>query len=178
MKETKIKSKYIFRGKVVNLRVDDVKLINDNLAIREVVEHIGGVGILAIKDEEVYLVKQYRYPYLEEVLEIPAGKLEKDEQPYDTALRELKEEVGIVTDKLVYYGEVYPSPGYTNEIIRLYFTSDFTISISKPDDDEILDVIKIPLCDVLDLIDKGNIKDAKTIIAILMYQRKVLKYGK
>ena len=178
MKETQVNSKYIFRGKIVNLRLDEVRLANNNLAKREVIEHVGGVAVLAIQDNIVYLVKQFRYPYLEELLEIPAGKLESGEKPYDTALRELKEEVGIVTDKLISLGRMYPSPGYTNEIIHLYYTSEFNLANSTPDEDEFLEVIKMPLSVVNSLIDKGEIKDAKTIISILMYERKVLKDGK
>lgn len=178
MKEETVKSVYVYRGKVINLKVDDVKITNGKLAVREVVEHRGAVAILAYKDGLVWLVKQFRYPYLEELLEIPAGKIEENENPYHTALRELNEEVGLITDKLIALGEIYPSPGFANEKIHLYYTVDFEVANNNPDDDEYLEIIKLPLSKALALIDKGEIKDAKTIIALLWFQRKVLNNGK
>lgn len=178
MKEEKVSSQYLFHGKVLTLRVDEVKLINGKLAKREVIEHRGAVAILAIKDNMVWLVKQYRYPYQEFLLEIPAGKLEANEKPYETANRELSEEVGLKANNLISLGQIYPSPGFANEVIHLYYTDDFMVTSNHPDDDEFLEIIQMPIEDVVMLIDEDKIKDAKTIAAILKYQRKVKINGK
>lgn len=178
MHEEKVNSQYIFHGKILSLRVDDVKLVNGKIAKREVIEHKGAVAILAVKDNLIWLVRQYRYPYQELLLEVPAGKLKAEEEPNGAAIRELREEVGLIAHNLVSLGQMYPSPGYANEVIYLYYTDDFEISNNHLDDDEFLEIIKLPIDTILNMIDEGTIKDAKTISIILKYQRKVKKNGK
>lgn len=171
MKEEKVNSNYIYQGRIINLRKDEVRLVNGKIVTREVVEHLGAVAILAIKDNHIYLVKQFRYPFEEELLEIIAGKLEINESPFDTAIRELIEEAGIIPDRLISLGKIYPSPGYGNEIIHLFFTDEFEITDNSPDEDEFLETHVLHINDVLRMIDEGKIVDAKTIAAIYKYQR-------
>ena len=158
----------IFSGKVITVHLDDITLCNDLPAQRECVDHPGGVGIICVnEDDEVVLVRQFRYPYKETIYEIPAGKLEKDEDPLDAAMRELREECGAVCDELKPLGEIYPSPGYTNEIIRLYACVNPTFVEQELDEDEFLQVCKMKLSTFLAKIMSGEIKDAKTIVAAM-----------
>lgn len=158
----------IFSGKVITVHLDDITLCNDTPAQRECVDHPGGVGVICVnEDDEVVLVRQFRYPYKETIYEIPAGKLEKDEDPLDAAMRELREECGAVCDELKPLGEIYPSPGYTNEIIRLYACVNPTFVEQELDEDEFLQVCKMKLSTLLAKIMSGEIKDAKTIVAAM-----------
>ena len=158
----------IFSGKVITVHLDDITLCNDLPAQRECVDHPGGVGVICVnEDDEVVLVRQFRYPYKETIYEIPAGKLEKDETPLDAAMRELREECGAVCDELKPLGEIYPSPGYTNEIIRLYACVNPTFVEQELDEDEFLQVCKMKFSTLLAKIMSGEIKDAKTIVAAM-----------
>lgn len=158
----------IFEGRIIKVHVDKVELPNGSTSTREIVNHPGGVGILALdQDNNVLTVTQYRYAYQQALLEIPAGKLERGEDPYQAALRELKEETGASTEKLTPLGNVYPSPGFCDEIIRLYLAKDLTWGEMDPDDDEFLDVQRIPFSTLADQVLCGEITDAKTCIAVL-----------
>lgn len=168
-KERKIKSQLIFDGKVVKLYVDDVKCPNNNISKREIVKHNGGVCILAIIDNKVILEKQYRYAYDEILYELPAGKLEENEDSYIAGLRELEEETGYKADKLISYGVMYPTCGYSNEIIYLYVASGLSKTNRNLDEDEFIDLEYIELNKVIEMINRGIIKDAKTICLISKY---------
>ena len=158
----------IFSGNVITVHHDDILLCNDQEAKRECVDHPGGVAVACInEDDEVVLVRQFRYPYKETIYEIPAGKLEKDEVPIEAAKRELREECGAVCDELTSLGEVYPSPGYTNEIIRLYACVNPTFVEQDLDEDEFLQVCKMKFSTAVSKIMSGEIKDAKTIAALM-----------
>ncbi len=169
LEEKQLTAEYKYQGKIINLRRDNALLPNGNTAFREVVEHPGGVCVAALTDnDEVLMVRQYRYPYSEIILEIPAGKRDsKDEDPLQCGIRELKEETGAEAEKFTFLGELYPTPGYCDEIIWLYAATGLTFGESKPDDDEFLSVERIPLDTLIDMIMKGEIKDAKTQTAIL-----------
>ena len=145
LNEKTVRENYVYNGKILNLRKDDVLLPNGNPAIREIVEHSGGSAILCIKNGKVLMVKQFRYPYKEEIWEIPAGKINAGETPEQTALRELKEEGGIIADKIEKLFDVYPSPGYTEEIIRIYKAEGTGLKTSNCslDEDEFLQVERI-----------------------------------
>ena len=158
---------YIYNGKILNLRKDDVILPNGKPAIREIVEHGGGSCIICQKDDSVYMVKQFRYAYGEEVWEIPAGKLEKGEDPKITAIRELEEEAGLKAKDASLLFEVYPSPGYTNEIIRIYRAEGITESKQSLDEDEFLTGKWFTLDELRKMMQTGEIKDGKTLIALL-----------
>lgn len=156
----------IYNGRVVNFHVDDITLCNGEKATRECVDHPGGVGIIALTDDEyVYMVRQFRYPYKESIYEIPAGKREKGEDPLETGKRELQEECGVVAENYIDIGRIYPSPGYTNEEIYLYAATGLTEVEQNLDEDEFLQVTKMKLTTLITKIMSGEITDAKTIAA-------------
>ena len=166
--ERKLREEEIFSGRIIHVHVDTVELPNGHTSTREVVNHPGGVGILALDEEDrVLTVTQYRYPYGRTLLEIPAGKLERGEDPYAAALRELREETGARAEKLTLLGEIYPTPGYCDEIIRIYFARDLSWGDTDPDDDEFLQVRRIPLEELAEEALAGRLQDAKTAIAVM-----------
>lgn len=169
LEEKQLKSEYIYEGRIIKLRRDEALLPNGATAPREVIEHNGGVCVAALTDnDEVLMVRQFRYPYSEVVLEIPAGKRDSlDENPLECGKRELREETGASASKFIPLGELYPSPGYCGEIIWLYAAIGLTFGKQDTDDDEFLEVEKIPLEKAVDMIMQGEIKDAKTQAAIL-----------
>lgn len=158
----------IFSGKIITVHHDEVTLCNGSQALRECVDHPGGVAVIGLTDDnEVVLVRQFRYPYKEVIFEIPAGKLEKGEDPFEAGVREFKEECGAVADNYFSLGELYPTPGYTNEIIRLYGATGLHFEEQDLDDDEFLQIVKMPFDDLIARIMSGEIKDAKTVVAAL-----------
>ncbi len=167
--EKQLTKEYIFKGKIINVRRDNALMPNGNTSIREVVEHKGGVCVAALtENDEILLVRQFRYPYMEEVLEIPAGKRDSlDEKPLDGAMRELREETGAKAQNVFSLGQVYPTPGYCNEIIWMYGATGLTFGEQDLDENEFLNVEKIPLETAVEMVLKGEIKDSKTQIAIL-----------
>lgn len=160
---------YMYKGKIINLRRDSVELPDGNNALREVVEHPGGVCVLPLtNDQEILFVRQFRYPYKEELLEIPAGKRNSpDEDPLECGKRELEEETGAVAQNFVSLGELYPTPGYVNEVIYMYLATDLAVGEAHCDDDEFLNVEKIPFDKALEMVLNSKLKDAKTQTAIL-----------
>ena len=168
IKEETIKREVIYEGRVLNYVVDTVSLPGNKTSTREMVLHPGGVGVLAVDyDGYAYLVEQFRKPYEKAILEIPAGKRDKGEEPADCGKRELTEETGLVAKELISLGEFYPSVGYTNEIIHLYFAKDFVCGTSNPDEDEYVDIVKISFEKLFTMVMDGEIKDGKTIAAVL-----------
>ncbi len=167
--ETKVGGELVYDGKIVKLHVDQAELENGAIASREYISHCGGAAILAETDEGILFVEQFRYPYGEVLLELPAGKRDGDEDPAETAVRELEEETGYFPQKLMFLGEIYPSPGYTDERIFLYFADGLEKRAQHTDDDEFLSVKTIKVEKVAEMIATGEIKDAKTIVAVLKY---------
>lgn len=169
LEEKQLSKEYMYKGKIINLRRDTALLPDGKTALREVVEHPGGVCVAALTDnDEILFVKQFRYPYFETVLEIPAGKRDKgNEDPLECGIRELEEETGAKAEKFIPLGELYPSPGYCGEIIWLYAATGLTFSEQHLDEDEFLTVEKIPLEKAVEMILSGEIKDAKTQAAVL-----------
>lgn len=158
----------IFGGNVITVHLDDVSLCDNSTSKRECVDHPGGVAVIGLNDKgEVLLVRQFRYPYKETIYEIPAGKLEPGENPFEAGKREFKEETGYVADEYFSLGEVYPTPGYTNEIIRLYGAKGLHFENQNLDDGEFLQVCTMKLEKLVEKVMSGEIKDAKTIIAAL-----------
>ena len=171
MKEKKIDGTLIYDGKVIHVVKDKVLCPNGCESVREIVKHNGGAAVLCLNDkEEVLLIKQFRYAYDEVIYEIPAGKLELNENPYDAALRELEEKTGNKATKLKKLGEIYPTCGYSNEIIYIYLALNCKKTNTHFDDDEIIESKFIPLNEVKEMIKNGIIKDAKTICAINYYE--------
>lgn len=169
-KEQTLKSKYIYYGNILKLRVDNVKLANKKETTREIVEHNGSVCILAITNKnEVVMVRQYRYAFQKELLELPAGKIDKGETHFETAKRELFEETGISADDLNYLGEIYPSVGYTTEVIHLYYTTGVEVNLDHQSE-EIGRIEVYSLDELYEMISINSLVDAKSICALLKYK--------
>lgn len=167
----------IFNGRIITVHEDTVQLVDGTQAKREIVDHNGGVAIIGLTEEgEVLLVRQFRAPYKEVLYEIPAGKLEKGEDPFEAAKREFQEECGCTAENFKYIGELYPTPGYCGEIIRLYYATGLEFGEQHLDEDERLDVYKVPLGEAFDRCINGEFKDAKTQIGI-MKVREMLNNG-
>ena len=164
--EKKLSHKDIYKGKIIDVTVYDVELPNGETSSREVVYHQGAVGIIAVHDGYMYFVKQYRIAAEEVLLEIPAGKIEPKDTPEQTAIKELKEETGLVAKEVQYLQEFYVSPGFSNEIIYLFEADQLELEEQKLDEDEFLEIEKIKITD-LELLMKENVfRDAKTLIAV------------
>ena len=176
--EKTLNSKVMFEGRILKMMVDDVELPDGTTAFREIVGHPGGVCVAPIDDDNnLYFVKQYRYPYHEIVLELPAGKLEKGMSPLDNGKRELKEEVGAEGYSFISLGQVYPSPGYTQEIIHLYACKIKNVGNQQLDQGEFLNVEKIHIDKAVEMVLNNQLPDSKTQIAILKLSM-LLKSGK
>ncbi len=169
LKERTVKVNYVYQGKIVNLRCDEAALPDGKACKREMVEHPGGASVLCVYKGKVALVRQFRYAYQEELLEIPAGKLEKGEDPMLAAKRELEEETGLVASELKPLFTLYPTPGYTNEKIYIYKASGVTLGKQHLDEGEFLNVVFLPVEEVARMIEKREIRDAKTIVAVQSY---------
>ena len=167
--EKKLSSNVVYDGKIFTVTKDDVLCPNGQKAIREIVHHRGGVAILFKVDDKFIFEKQYRYALQEEIIEMPAGKLEKGEGPYHAGLRELEEETGYKAESLISYGCMYPSVGYTNEIIYLYVAKNCVKTQTHFDFDEDLDLVFIDKKELKQMIKDNSIKDAKTIILLSRY---------
>ena len=166
--EKTLNKNYIYNGKIINLRVDDALLPDGKTAKREIVEHNGGVCVAAItNNDEILLVKQFRYPYGEVIYEIPAGKRDGNEDPLACGKRELKEETGATAKTYISLGELYPTPGYCGEIIWIFAAKDLDFGETNPDEEEFVEAIRVPFSDALKMVMNGEIKDAKTQTAIL-----------
>jgi ADP-ribose pyrophosphatase len=166
--EKTLSSQNVFDGTVLHITLDEIELPDGEKSKREVVNHQGGVAVAALDDDNnLFFVKQFRYPYKEVVLELPAGKLEKGSTPLENGKRELLEETGAQGYSYISLGQVYPSPGYTSEIIHLYACKVQSEGESRPDDGEFLNVEKIPLNKAVEMVLNNQIPDSKTQIAVL-----------
>lgn len=166
--EKTLSQSYAYQGKIINLRVDEAELPNGRKAKREVVEHHGGVCLAALTDkDELLFVRQFRYPYGEVLLELPAGKINAGEDPLECGKRELQEETGAIAEQYSSLGKLYPSPGYCGEIIHMYFAKGLSFGDLCPDDDEFLEVERIPLEKAAQMVLNNEITDAKTQAAVL-----------
>lgn len=178
LEEKTLSTAEVFDGRILHITLDEVELPDGSRSKREVVNHPGGVAVAALDDENNLLfVRQFRYPYKEVVLELPAGKLEKGMTPLENGKRELMEETGATGYSYISLGQLYPSPGYTNEIIHLYACRISGIGRSKPDDGEFLNVERIPLEKALELVLNNQLPDAKSQVAVLKTAA-LLKSGK
>ena len=171
--EKTVSSKEIFSGRILRLRLDEVEMPGGNLAEREIIEHPGGVGIVAITDDdEIILVKQFRKPLEKAIYEVPAGKLEKGEDHRLCGIRELGEETGCTAENFEYLGHMYPSPGFADEVTHLYLATGLKQGENHLDPDEYLDIEHIKTSKVIDMIMNNEINDAKTIFGVF----KALEY--
>lgn len=166
--EKTVKENVVYAGKIITVRRDDAVLHTGKPCVREVVCHSGGVCVGALtKENELLFVRQFRYPYMETILELPAGKLEQGEDPFLAGVRELEEETGHVAASYMDLGKLYPSPGYCGEIIHLYAARDLTFTKQHLDQDEFLSVERIPLEKACQMVLDNEIRDAKTQTIIL-----------
>lgn len=170
--EKTLDKKVIYEGKIITVHVDDIELPDGNKAVREVVEHSGGVSVAALtKNDELIFVRQFRYPYSRVLLELPAGKLERGENPLVAGIRELEEECGVVADKIISLGAIYPTVAYCSEVIHLYAAFGLTPTKQNLDEGEFLDVERIPLSKAVQMVMEGEICDAKTVALVLKVAR-------
>lgn len=169
--EKTLSSEKIFQGRIIKVKLDTVELPDGSTAQRELVEHPGGVGIVAVtENDEIILVKQYRKPLDKAIYEIPAGKLDMGEEPEKCGIRELKEETGFSANSFTYMGFIYPSPGFTDEVTHVYLAKGLISGDAVPDEDEFLDVEYVPMEKAFDMVMKGEINDAKSVFGILKYK--------
>lgn len=173
--EKTISSKLIYKGRIINLYNDEIMCPNGHKAEREYVHHPGGVCILPLYNGYIYFIKQFRYPYHKELLELPAGKLEGLEDPKNAAYRELKEEIGFTSENLEYMGYFYPTCGYTDEVLYLYYSENNIVGDDNPDEDEILELVKLTPKEAYELLDNNKIEDGKTIILLEKLRNRLLK---
>ena len=168
--EHKVSGKTIFNGKIVRLDVDQARLPDGSIATREVVYHPGGVAILALDEQNnVSLVRQFRYPFGKLLLELPAGKLDHgaEEDPLLGAKRELSEETGLEAEEYTYLGHILASPGFCDESLHMYLARGLRQGETHPDEDEFLESGRLPLPELVEQVMRGEIKDAKTVALVL-----------
>lgn len=170
--EKTLSSRRVFDGRLLKVYLDDVELTNGDTSIREFVHHPGGAAVVALDGEgNVYLERQFRYPYHKVVLEIPAGKLEQGEDPFDAIRRELKEEIGAEAGRWDALGYIMPSVGYTDEMLYLFLARDLTFGDRHLDRDEFLEPFKMPFAQALSQAADGRLNDAKTLAALFRADR-------
>ncbi len=168
LEEKKLSSEEIFDGVAIHLFKDEILLPNGHKGVREVIRHPGAVCVLPLTDDgEIIFVNQYRYALAKVTLEVPAGKLEKGEDPLAAAMRELSEETGYEAKNVVPMGELYTTPALIDEVIYMYIATDLYQGEQHPDDDEFVEVVKIPLAKAVEMVMNGEIRDSKTQVMIL-----------
>lgn len=170
LKEKKISSEEIYKGKIIDVYRDKVLCPNGKESYREYIKHCRASCIIAkLPNGKFLMEKQYRYPYDEVIYEFPAGKCDKDEDPAITAKRELEEETGYLANKIEYIGEIYPSCAYTDEIIYIYFATGLVKTHKHWDENERVEVFELTMDEILDLTKKGILKDAKSVSGLAYY---------
>lgn len=164
--EKAVKSEEIYRGHIINVKIDTILLPGGKTASREVVEHPGGVCVTALDGDDLILVRQFRYPFGRALYELPAGKLSPGEDPRLCGIRELLEETGAAAGRFEKLGTLYPSPGFLTEVIHIYYASELTFASQRLDADEYLDMERVPLAKAFEMAQNGLIQDAKTIAGL------------
>jgi ADP-ribose pyrophosphatase len=160
-------SERVYSGRIIDLRVDKVESPTGRTVTRETVEHNGGVVIACQpKPNQIILIRQYRYSIDEELVELPAGRIEKDEEPLSAAQRELTEETGYVASEWREIARMYTAPGFCNELLYLYRASDVIFTAKNPDEDEEIEVLELDLRDAWQMVQEGKIRDAKTVAGL------------
>lgn len=170
--EERIDGEVLFKGRLLRLERDTVQLPNGLQTSREVVRHPGAVGIIAVKDQRVLLVRQYRYAIAQMTLEIPAGKLDPQELPHDCAVRELREETGF-RGIMEHISTFYTTPGFTDEVMHLFLARDLVWDPLNPDDDEFIEVESIPWHEAVHRAQQNEFNDAKTILGIMLVKDRI-----
>jgi ADP-ribose pyrophosphatase len=171
LREEVVGSDRIYEGKILNLRVDRVRLSGGRESTREVVEHGNAVTILPVDDTgRLVLVRQYRLPARAILLEAPAGNMDQGETPEETAHRELREETGLGCRELTPLMNFYPAPGFSEEFMYSFLATGLFEAAASPDDDEEVEVVRFSVESALEAIQSGEVIDAKTIVAVLAYR--------
>jgi len=171
MKEKYYKTKFDYKGKAVSFTSHEIILPNGKKAIREYLIHPGATAVLPfINKDTVALVKQYRYPVKEITLEVPAGKIDPGETPYNCVKRELKEETGYTAKKIIKLNTFWPTPAFSDEVLHIYAAFGLSKDKASPDEDEFISYHAVSFKKLLALVRSGKIKDSKTIIAVLYWQ--------
>lgn len=171
-KEERIRGEVLFKGLMLRLERDAVRLPNGQETSREVIRHPGAVAIIALQDQKVLMVRQYRYAIAQETLEIPAGKLDPNETPEACAQRELREETGY-RGTMEHISTFYTTPGFTDEVMHLFSARDLVWDPLAPDDDEFIGVERIPWNEAVQKAQRSEFNDAKTILGILLVQGRI-----
>ncbi|MBR5134423.1 MAG: NUDIX hydrolase [Clostridia bacterium] len=172
MIEKTVEEQIIFDGRVITVYHNKALLSDGSTAMREIVAHPGGVCVAPLTEEgELLFVRQFRCPYQEILTELPAGKLERGEDPLKAGIRELSEETGATAQTIRPLGKLYPTPGYCGEIIHMYLATGLSFGEQHPDDDEFIDVIRIPLDKAVDMVMNGELTDSKTQVMVLKIAR-------
>ncbi len=173
--ETTVDSKRVFDGLILHIDHINNRLPNGKLAAREVARHVGASAVVPLDSEgNVWLVKQFRAPIDRVLLEVPAGKLDyKGEDRLEAAKRELQEETGLTAGEWTHLSDIVTTPGFSDECISLYLARNLSAGESHPDDDEFLNVVKVPLGELSAMIARGEVTDAKTICAVLLAEKVV-----
>lgn len=172
LEEKQLSSELIYEGPIFTITHDTVELENGKTAIRDVLHHNGGVCVIPVTDDnEIFLVRQLRYPFQLVTVEVPAGKLEKGEDHAECGRRELLEETGCTCSEYIYLGEMLPTPAYNTEITYMYLARGLSFDKQSLDDDEFLDVERMPLAEAVEKVMDGTFTDGKTQIAILKAAR-------
>jgi ADP-ribose pyrophosphatase len=174
--EKTISSQTIYDGRIIRVKVDEVLLPNGKTAKREIVNHQGAVAVMALTDDgKMIAVRQFRKPLERSIVEIPAGKLEPGEDPLTCAIRELEEETGYQADQFTHISSFYTSPGFADELLHLYLATGLKKGESRPDEDEFVEVMELTLEEAHQLHRSGEIRDAKTVMAIFAWENRVLR---
>lgn len=172
--EKTLSSEYIYEGKILKLRKDRVT-VPEGESYREIIEHNGGSVIVPVdEDGNIIMIRQFRKPVERVMLEAPAGKIDPGEDPFETAKRELREETGITAENIVHLTDILPTVGYSGETLYLYMATGLSYGERDLDENEAIDVVKMPFEEVCDKIYSGEIMDAKTVVAVL-FAKKLLK---
>ena len=166
--EKTLESELIYEGKILNLRRDIVTVITGT-STREIVEHNGGAVIGALTDDgNLIMVKQFRKAAERTLLEVPAGKRDGNEAPLDVAIRELKEETGYTAQEMIHLTSMYPTPGYSEEVLDIFLARGLTPGETDFDENEALDICEYPLAELINMVMSGEIEDGKTQLTVLM----------
>ncbi len=174
MPRTLIESEHIFKGAVFTVERDHLREENGFEIVREIIRHSGGAGCLPLfADGTVALVKQYRHPARRELLEIPAGKIEAGESPLECVASEVEQEIGFRAGRIELLADFYSTPGFCEERLYVYLATELTPSEQNLDHDEFVEVVYLPLADAVAMAERNEIEDSKTIIALLLAQRRI-----
>ena len=172
LKETQLSTEQIYKGSLLDVRRDEVSLPNGKTSSREYIKHPGAACIIPVlPDGKIALIKQYRYPVQSEMIELPAGKLDPEEEPEDCARRELEEEIGYSAGKLTFVCNIHPAIGFASEIMWIYLAEDLVKTTENTDHDEFLEIMPTSLAEAVKMVWDGKITDVKTIIGLLWAER-------